>query len=151
MKVILTKDVNNLGDEHDVVNVSEGYARNYLFPKKLAIEASASALAQQEKNKSRIEKKQSEKKDVQKKLANKISGLTIEIKMDAGESGKLFGSVTNAEIAVAIKEASGIDIDKKKVHLDEHIKAAGEYEVQVKLMADVSATLKLTVTAVTKK
>lgn len=145
MKVILLKDIVNVGDENTVVNVSDGYARNYLFPKKLAISATPAALAVLDRNKTRIEKKIDEKKEVLKKIAKELEGITLEITADAGEQGKLFGSITTHDIAVALKEKTKHEIDRKKILLAEHIKAAGEYEATVKLFSDIEVVIKINV------
>lgn len=147
MKVILKKDIVNIGDENEIINVSEGFGRNFLLPKKLAIVASSSAIAERERNKKKIEKKANEKKEEMKKVAENIAGKTLEITTDAGESGKLFGSVTAHDIAVAIKKDLGIEIDKRKIALKEHIKAAGEYTFTIKLFKDVEVEMHLKVIA----
>ncbi len=147
MKVILLKDINNVGDEHETINVSEGYARNYLFPRKLAILSTPAAIAEQERNKKRIDAKKAEKKSALVKVAKELEKLNLEIKADIGEAGKLFGSVTNLDIADAIKAACGKDIEKKKIIMENHIKMLGEYTVVVRLMADVEAKIKVVVSA----
>ena len=145
MKVILLKDVSGLGNESEIKEVSEGHARNFLLPRKLAIVADTAALKVQEKNKHRIEKKNIEKKEVMKKTAEKLSEITVEIAADAGEGGRLFGSVTNSDIADAIKKASGVEVDKKKISIEEHIKLCGEYSATVKMFQDVEAKVKINV------
>ncbi len=146
MKVILSKNVTSIGKEGDIINVSEGYARNFLFPRNLAKEATAAALGELEKNKSRIEKKHALHKEEMSALASKISASPIEIKADAGEGGKLFGSVTNMDIAHALKE-KGFDIDKKKIHVDEPIKSVGTHTATAKLFQEVEAKLTIEVIA----
>jgi large subunit ribosomal protein L9 len=145
MKIILVKDVPNVGREQEVVEVSEGYARNYLFPRKAAIVATASALLEKEKNKERHEKKLSGQKEEIKKIAEKLEELSLEIKADAGEGGKLFGSVTSSDIASAIKNAAGIDVDKKRITIDAPIKTLGDYIVSAKLYSDIEAKIKIQV------
>ncbi|MFA5103901.1 MAG: 50S ribosomal protein L9 [Candidatus Margulisiibacteriota bacterium] len=145
MKVVLLKDTVNIGDENEVVDVSEGYARNYLIPKKIAIVATDAAIKYLEKNKKKIEKKIEDKKVLLKEAAKKIGALSLEIKVDVGEGGKMFGSVTNADIAHAIKEAAGIELDKRKIHLDQHIKAPGNYPVTIKLFSDIEAKIQVAV------
>ncbi|MFO7296507.1 MAG: 50S ribosomal protein L9, partial [Clostridia bacterium] len=123
MKVILLQDVKGQGKQGDVVNVSDGYARNYLFPKKLAIEATEQNLkALKEKKQAEIRRKEQELSEAQ-KLANALSGLTVVIKARSGSEGKLFGSVTNKEIADELKKQHGMDIDRKKIVLPEPIKS----------------------------
>lgn len=145
MKVILKKDVPNVGEEHEAVEVSEGYARNYLFPRNLGQEATKAALAELEKNKRLVEKKKEIKSGSMKKVAEQLSAAVIEIKMDAGEGGKLFGSVTNADISAAIKEQLGLDVEKKKIELAEHIKMTGEHSAKAKLFTGVEAVVKINV------
>lgn len=145
MKVVLYKDVPNLGEEDAVVNVSEGYARNYLLPKKLAGPATPAALVSLEKRRAERENKLAEKKAAMQAQAGKLSELEIIITSDSGEGGKLFGSVTSQDIAAAVQAASQIEIDKKRIELAEPIKIVGEYDVPVKLYTDITAQLKVKV------
>ncbi len=144
MKVILLKDVKAQGKKGDVVNVSDGYARNFLFPKGLATEATAEGL-----NSIRI-KREAEQfhKDQQvaaaKENAGKIKGANVELSVKSGANGKVFGSVTAREIADALSE-KGIEIDKKQIVLSSPIKTLGTYELEAKLMAGVSAKFTVTV------
>lgn len=137
MKVILTEDVQGKGKAGDIVNVSDGYARNFLFPKKLATQATAQNL-----NAANIaiaaekHRKDEEKKDA-KVLAERISGMTLTIHAKHGGNGKLFGAITGKEIAAALSEELGETIDKKKVSAP-NIKELGEYSVSVKVYAEVS-------------
>ena len=147
MKVILLQDVTNTGKAHEVVNVSEGFARNFLLPKKLAMIASDKNLADIEKTKKRHEATLAAQKEEMKAAAAQISKMVFEIKSDAGESGKLFGSVTNSDVASAIKKGSGFDIDKRKVVIEEHIKTVGQYSVTVKMFHDVDAKVTIKVKA----
>jgi len=143
MKVILLQDVKGLGKKDSIVEVSDGYARNYLFPKKLAIEATQ-GLQTQLKQKKEAETRKKEKEIEQaKELAKKIEGLTLEIKVKAGENGKLFGAITNKEIADELKKQFNIDIEKKKIELDTPLKNIGSYTVDVKVYPSVSAKLKI--------
>jgi len=142
MKVILLQDVKGLGKKDSIVEVSDGYARNYLFPKKLAIEATQ-GLQTQLKQKKEAETRKKEKEIEQaKELAKKIEGLTLEIKVKAGENGKLFGAITNKEIADELKKQFNIDVEKKKIELDTPLKNIGSYTVDVKVYPSVSAKLK---------
>jgi len=140
MKVIFLED-------DRIEEVSDGYARNYLLPRKLAVLATPEAIAAAEKRggkkKAELEKRKSEIQT----LAEKLSTLEIVVEADAGEGGKLFGSVTSSDIVEAIKKTSGIELDRKKIELEEPLKVVGEYSVPVKLFQDVSATLKIKVTA----
>ncbi len=145
MKVILLKDTVNIGEENEIVNVSEGYARNYLIPKKIAVQATDQAIKQLERNKKKIEAKLEVKKSVLRETAKKIGALSLEIKVDVGEGGKMFGSVSSSDVAAAIKEASGIELDKRKIHLEQHIKTPGTYPVAVKLYSDIEAKLQVAV------
>ena len=145
MKVVLYKDVPNLGEEDSVVNVSEGYARNYLLPKKLAGPATPAALAGLEKRRAEREKKLAERRAVVEAQAGKLAETEIVITSDSGEGGKLFGSVTTQDIAAAVQAAAQIEVDKKRIELAEPIRVVGEYSVPVKLSADITAQLKVKV------
>lgn len=145
MKVILYKDVPKVGEEDSLVEVSEGYARNYLIPKRLAGLATPAALASLEKRQAEKEKKMAEKRTELEEQAKKLSELEITITADAGEGGKLFGSVTTQDIATEIQKASQIEVDKRRIELAEPIKLAGEYTVVIKLFRDITANLKLKV------
>src|SRR5512135_2631254 len=144
MKVFLKEDVKNLGKIGDVVNVSEGYARNFLLPKKFALEANTKNLKEFEHNKRIIDERAAKIKDASKATADKLSALTLKIRARAGEEEKLFGSVTTMDIAEAFK-AEGFDIDKKKIVIAEPIKRLGEYTVEVKIHHEVNATVKVQV------
>lgn len=145
MKVILLKDTVNIGDESEIVDVSEGYARNYLIPKKIAIVATDAEVKLLEKNKKKIEKKLEQKKEILRETAKKIGALSLEIKVDIGEGGKMFGSVSASDVAAAIKEVSGIELDKRKIHLEQHIKAPGNYPVTIRLFSDIEAKTQVAV------
>ncbi len=141
MKVILRKDVAALGDAGDVVAVKNGYANNYLIPQGMAIRATEGTLKALETEK----KQQAKKIELQRKnardLAQKIEQMTLKVSARAGESGKLFGTVTSADIAEALK-AEGVDIDRRKITLEAPVKALGKYEAEAKLFMDV--TVKVT-------
>ena len=139
MKVILLCDVKGQGKKDQIINVSDGYARNFLFPQKKAIPADAKATSEL---KSKEESKQyriSEERKAAQSLAEKIKDITVEIKMEHGQDGRLYGSVTAKDIAEKLKAILGIDIDKRKITLKETIKAYGNYSVEIKLYTDVSA------------
>jgi len=144
MKVFLREEVKNVGKIGEVVSVSDGYARNFLFPKKLAVEANTKNIKEFEHNKRVIQERAAKIKDSWKATADNLSALTLEIKAKAGEEEKLFGSVTTMDIAEALK-ARGFEIDKKKISLEEPIKRLGEYSVEVKIHPEVSATIKVQV------
>ena len=144
MKVILLEDVRGSGKSGDVVNVSDGYARNMLIPRKLAVEATPQNIKQLEKKKEAIAKKFAEDKAAALEMKKKLEEVTIEVKTRAGQNGKVFGSVTSADIAEALK-AQGFDIDKKKIQLDSPIKATGTTDVNVKLFTEVAGKIKVNV------
>ncbi len=144
MKVFLKEEVKNLGKIGDVVNVSEGYARNFLLPKKFAVEANPKNLKEFEHNKRIIQERAAKINDASKATADKLSALTLKIRAKAGEEEKLFGSVTTMDIAEAFK-AEGFEVDKKKILLTEPIKRLGEYTVEVKIHSEVNATVKVQV------
>lgn len=142
MKVMLKEDVKNLGQMGEVINVSDGYARNFLFPKKFAVEANTKNIKEFEHNKKVILEKAAKLKASAKSIADKLSSLSLAIKAKTGEDDKLFGSVTNMDIAEALA-SEGYDIDKKKIIIDEPIKRLGEYSVTIKLHQDLSAEIKV--------
>lgn len=146
MKVILLKDVKGLGKEGDLVNSKDGYARNFLFPKNLAVEANPSNLRKWEENKKlEEEKKEEEIKDAN-TLKDRIEKLTVEIKAKGGTGGKLFGSITSQDIASALNDQHKIDVDKRKIELKDNIKTTGLKEVEIKLYPEISAKMKVNVT-----
>lgn len=140
MKVILSEDVSNLGKIGATVKVADGYARNYLLPRKLAVRAD-SATAKQIEHEMRIIRRREEKRLTEHKaLAKSIEGVTVEIKVRAGEEDKIFGSVTTAHIAERLAEM-GHTLDRRALHLDEPLKALGIFSVPVRLSGDVEANL----------
>jgi len=141
MKVILLQDVKGTGKKDDIVNVSDGYARNFLLPKKLAVEASASAMNDIKNRERAKEHRIQEEKKAAQAVADKLSGVTIKLTAKAGNSGKLFGSITAKEVAEAITAKAGVEIDKRKVSLGSEIKSFGTYECEVKLYTGISAKL----------
>jgi large subunit ribosomal protein L9 len=142
MKVILREDVKNLGLMGEVVNVSDGYARNFLFPKKFAVEANTNNIKEFEHNKKVITERAAKLKESVKSIADKLSSLSLTIKAKTGEDDRLFGSVTNMNIAEALA-SEGYEIDKKKIIMDEPIKRTGEYSVTIKLHPELSAEVKV--------
>jgi len=145
VKVILLQDVKGHGKKGDVVNASDGFARNYLFPKKLAVEATTENLREL-KNKQAAEQKRKQKElEEAKKQAEAISKVEVVVKANSGEGGKLFGSITNKEIADALKKDHNIDLDKKKIVLPEPIRSLGNFELEVKVYPEVTARLKVRV------
>ncbi|WAM31006.1 50S ribosomal protein L9 [Caldicellulosiruptor naganoensis] len=147
MKVVLLQDVKGLGKKDSIVEVNDGYARNYLIPRKLAVPLTE-GLEKHIKEKKEAEQKKKEKElMLAKELADKLEKSFVIIKAKAGENGKLFGSITNKEIADEIKKQLGIDIDKKKIELEDPIKQIGSYEVSIRLYQGVLAKLKIHVTS----
>ena len=144
MKVLLLKDVKKIGKKGEVLEVKEGYARNFLIPNGMAVEASGGALKQVEEGKKAQDRKKSKEKEEAETLSQKFGTLSLVIRHKAGEENKLFGSITSAEIADALA-AKGMEIDKKKIFLDEPIRHVGRHEVKVKLHPDVTAVLSVTV------
>ena len=144
MQVILREDVKALGQMGVVVNVKEGYARNFLIPKGLAVEANVNNIKALEHEKRKIQERAKKLRTGAEGLAATISETTLTIKAKAGEEEKLFGSVTAMDIADALKVA-GLEIDKKKIVLDEPIRRLGDYTVSVKIHSEVSAQLKIQV------
>ena len=145
MKVILLSDIKGVGKKDQIINASDGYARNFLFPKKLAVEANNENLAKlKSKNESKAFKKETEIAEA-KQLAEKINALTLNLKVKAGENGKIFGGVTSKEIAESLNKEHSIQIDKKKVVLPETIKNIGTFTVDIKLYEGIIAKLKLKV------
>lgn len=145
MKVILLEDVKGKGKKGELCTVSDGYARNFLFPKNLAIEADNAAMSEL---KSREESKEHHKKEeiaAAKATAEKLNGKTVTVKAKAGSNGRLFGSITSKEIAAEIKNSLGIEVDRKKMKVAD-IKNFGEYSAEIKLYTGISATLTVKVT-----
>ncbi|MBE5898512.1 MAG: 50S ribosomal protein L9 [Lachnospiraceae bacterium] len=143
MKVILTADVKNQGKKGDIVEVSDGYARNMLIKKNLGVEATPKAINDLKLQKKNDEKVAAENLASAKEFAREISTWKVEAKIKTGEGGKTFGSVSSKEIAQAVKEQYGKTIDKKKIVLDEPIKSLGTYEVKLKLHPEVMATMNI--------
>lgn len=141
MKIILTKDVDALGNEGDIVEVKNGYARNYLLPEGFAIIASEGNMKTWKNEKAARDRRIAKDTEKAKQQAESLSAISYEIKMKSGEEGKLYGSVTSQDIAEVVIEKSKIEIDRKKIVLSEPIKALGEYKVFVKVYKDVKAEL----------
>lgn len=146
MKVILLQDVKSLGKKGEIVTVSDGYARNMILPKKLGVEATGKNLNDLKLQNQHAEKVAQEQLEAAKELAEQLKDKIVEVKIKAGEGGRTFGSVSTKEIATAAKEQLGLDIDKKKLSLEDSIKALGTYEVNVKLHSKVTGMLRVKVT-----
>lgn len=148
MEVILLQDVKSLGKKGDIVKVSDGYARNFILPKKLGLEANKQNLYDLKLQKAAEEKRQKEILEEAQAFGKKLAEVTVKVKIRAGEGGKTFGSVSTKEIAAALKEQFGLELDKKKLLLADPIKNAGSYTVPVKLHPQVTAEMKVIVEAV---
>ena len=145
MKVLLLEDVKALGKKGDVVNVSDGYARNAILPKKLGVEATSKNLNDLKLQNQHADKVAQENYENAVALAKVVEKTTIEVKLKSGKDGKAFGSISSKEISQAAKEQAGLDIDKKKMHLGEAIKNLGTFDVPVKLHPKVTANIKVKV------
>lgn len=142
MKVILLQDVKKLGKKGDVIEASDGYARNYLFPRKLAEEATANALHVVNAKKENERRKKLAELEAAQKLAAELKGKEVTVNAKAGENGRLFGAITNKDIAEVINNTFKLSVDKKKVVM-ETIKIAGTYDVEIKLYPEVSTKIKV--------
>jgi large subunit ribosomal protein L9 len=147
MKIVLREDVDNLGIKGDLVEVADGYARNYLVPRGLALPASKGVVKQAEAMRRNREVREQRLRETAAGLAKQLAGKAVEVKARAGEGGKLFGSVTSADIADAIGAQLGVDLDRKVVELAEPIKELGDLEVVVRLHAEVAPTVAVSVVA----
>lgn len=141
MKVILLQDIKGTGKKDQILEISDGYARNYLLPRKLAREATAEAVNSIEKSKSADRHREEVKRAEAEKLAREIKGKVIQLSVRGGENGKIYGSVTNDQLSTALKEQLGVTIDKRKIEIEEPIKNAGQAFITLKLMAGVSTRL----------
>lgn len=147
MKLILKQDVKGLGKKDEMVEVSDGYARNFLIPRGIGVEASTANVNRMRDKQQAAANKQQREIDYAKTFKDKLDGKKVVVKAKAGESGKLFGAVASKDISEAIKAQFGVDIDKKKIILDEPIKVTGVKEVVIKLYRDVSAKVEVSVEA----
>lgn len=150
MKVILLQDIRGTGKKDQIVEASDGYARNYLIPRKLAKEATAEALNSIERAKSADKHREDVKRAEAEAKARELKGKVIQLSVRGGENGKLYGAVTNDQIAAALKEQHGVEVDKRKLELEEPVKMAGQTTVTLKLMAGISTRMLLNVKVVTK-
>ena len=145
MKVILKADIKGVGKKDQVINASDGYARNFLFPKNLAVEANAENLSKlKAKQDSNAFKKSQEKEEAQ-KIADKLSKILMKVQVKAGENGKIFGGVSSKEIAENLEKQYNIKVDKKKIDLKETIKTLGMFTIEIKLYEGVVGKLKIDV------
>ncbi len=145
MKVILTQDVKAQGKKGELINVSEGYARNYLFPKKLAVEADAKAINELKNREASAQFKLESDRAAAKETAAKLESVVVRIAMAHGADGRLYGSVTSKEIAEQLKLQHGIEIDKRKIGMSDPLKAYGSYQLDVKLFPDVVGKLNVVI------
>ena len=143
MKVILLQDVKSLGKKGEIVNVNDGYARNFILPKKYGVEATGKNLNDLKLQKNNEKKVAQENLEAAKKLASELAEGQVELSIKVGEGGRAFGSVSSKEIAAAVKEQMNLDVDKKKIQLKEAIKSLGTHVVAVKLHPEVTAELKV--------
>ena len=141
MKVILLVDVKGVGKKQEIVNVSDGYARNFLFPRRMAMDATPGAAKELEKKQAAERAREMERRLTAEKKAASLRGKVITVKAKCGAQGRLYGSVTGAEIAEALKEQHGVEVDKRKIDLAEPIRTVGETEVIVKLYPEISARM----------
>lgn len=145
MKVILLQDIKNVGKKDEIINANDGYARNFLFPKKLAVEATKDNLLKLQAKKDSKEHKRSLEIEEFKKQAKELEKITLELKVKAGDNGKIFGGVTAKEIADELKKQYKIEIDKKKIVLKETIKNIGRFSVDIKFGDGITAKLTLNI------
>ena len=146
MKVILLQDVKSLGKKGEIVNVNDGYARNFILPKKLGIEATSKNINDLKLQKAHEDKVAAEQLAAAKVLAEELKNKSVELKMKVGEGGRTFGAISTKEIAAAAKEQLGYELDKKKISVDEPSKSLGVHTVKIKLHPKVTADLKVKVT-----
>ena len=145
MKVILLEDIKGVGKKDQIINAADGYARNFLFPKKKAVEANAENLAKLKSREDSNNFKKSEDIKAAEELKAKLEKIVITIKVKAGENGKIYGGVTSKEIAEEIKKSYNIDIDKKKIKLEDTIKVLGIRNVEIKLYEGIVGSIKVEV------
>ena len=145
MKVILLQDIKNVGRKDEIINANDGYARNYLSPKKLAIEATKDNLLKLQAKKTSEQNKKQAEIDNNKKTAEQISKMTLTIKAKAGANGKIFGGITSKEISEALKQQYNIEIDKKKIVLKETIKNIGKFSAEIKFGDGVNCKISLNI------
>ena len=145
MKVILLCDVKDIGKKDDIVNVSDGYARNFLYPRKWAMEATPQAVAVVERKREAARKLEAERRAAAEKIASKLAGKVVELKAKCGDKGRLYGSVTSAEVADALNARYETEIDKRKIDIKSAVRALGDYEMVVHVYPNVSAKMTLRV------
>ncbi len=144
MKVILLQDVKSVGKKGDIVNTSDGYARNFLFPKKLALEATEGNLNTANAKKESVRKQKLKETEAAQELVNDLKQKQLQLKVKTGEGGRLFGAITSKDVAAELKKQFNLDIDRKKIIMD-NIKGTGLYEAEIKVYPEISAKLKIKV------
>lgn len=147
MKVILLADVKGTGNKEEIVNVSDGYARNFLFPKKLAVEATPGAAKEIERKKAAERQRELERRNEADAKARTLRGKVITVRAKAGAQGRLYGSITGQEVADALNAQYQVNVDKRKIELSETIRSVGDYEAVIKLYPEISAKMNLRVVA----
>ena len=145
MKVVMLKDVKNVGKRDEILNVSDGYARNFLFPQKLAAEATPGMLKEIERKRAAQDAREAERLADARAKADKLKGQVITLAVKCGEKGRLYGSVTSAEVAEALEKQYGIEADKRKIELGDPIREVGDREISIRLYTGVSTTMILRV------
>ena len=145
MKVILLQDVKDIGKRDDIVNVSDGYARNFLFPRKWAMEATENAVKVVERKREAERRKEAEARAAAEETAGKLKNKVVILKAKCGEKGRLYGSVTSQEVADAIKEGYGIELDKRKIEIKDAVRQLGDYEMTLRIYPGVSTKMLLRV------
>ena len=147
MKVILTQDIKGVGKKDEIINANDGYARNFLLPRKLAVEANAQNMSQLQGRKDSANFKKDQEKQNALSVQEKLTKVRLRIKVKAGENGKIFGSITSKEIATELKNQQNIEIDKKKILLKDPIKEIGVFNVEIKLYEGIAGSLKIQIEA----
>ena len=145
MRVILLDNIKGVGKKDEIINANDGYARNFLFPKRLAVEANAENLSKLKNKQDSVQHKRNVEKEKAEEIANKMKDIIVTIKVKAGDNGRIFGGVTAKEISECLKQQFKIDVDKKKIVLNETIKNLGTINVPVKLFEGVTGELKVKV------
>ena len=147
MKVILTSDIKGVGKKDEIINANDGYARNFLFPKGLAVEANAKNMSLLQGRKDSANFKKEQEKEKANKIKEELSNIMLTIKVKAGENGKIFGSITSKEISSELKKQKNIEINKKKINLKEPIKELGAFIIDIKLYEGIIGKLKINIIA----
>ena len=147
MKVILTQDIKGVGKKDEIINANDGYARNFLLPRKLAVEANAQNMSELQGRKDSANFKKDQEKQNALSIQEKLTKVRLKIKVKAGENGKIFGSITSKEIATELKNQQNIEIDKKKILLKDSIKEIGVFNIEIKLYEGIIGKLKIDIIA----